>query len=128
MLFRSAETDARGAFAVGALGTEPLHFSTRHPLLGAAEVSSDPVGETFLLMQPTSDVTLFIEHRDGGPLVSGRVAITAQGEHFQVRTGANGEVRLPGLQPGPAVIDVEGEPLLLEVPREGALRQPVQLR
>lgn len=123
-----AETDARGAFAVDAVGTEPLHFSTRHPLLGAAEASSDPEDETFLVLQPTSDVTLLVLQADGGPLARGRVAITVQEERFWVKTGASGEVRLPGLQRGPVVIEVEGESLLLEVPRKGAVQQTVQLR
>lgn len=128
-----AETDARGAFAVSGDGQLPLTLMAGHPLRGVASAAVDSIRLVTLRLQRTSDVTLKVELSDAGVSASGIVAVRVDDQRtFSVRTGAQGEVKLWGLEPGPRALTVEAdgakETLTLEVPDGGPVVQTVRLR
>jgi len=128
-----AETDSRGAFAMTHETSLPLELRARHPLRGGALAKVDSNEPVTLTLRRTSEVTLNVELADGGVFAKGIVAVEVDEERsFSVRTGAHGEVTLPGLEPGPRVltlaVDGAKEKLTLEVPSGGAVSKTVRLR
>ena len=127
------KTDLRGAFSMERLKHLPVVLEAQHPLRGIAQVSVDSSRPVTLTLRRTAEATLNVELADGGVLARGIVAVRVdQQRAFSMRTGAQGELKLPGLEPGSRTLTLEAdgakETVTLVVPPSGVVAKTVRLR
>ncbi len=111
----------------------PVVLEAQHPLRGIAQVSVDSSRPVTLTLRRTAEATLNVELADGGVFARGIVAVRVdQQRAFSMRTGDQGELTLPGLEPGARTLTLEAdgakESVTLVVPPSGAVAKTVRLR